>query len=329
MNSKKKDNDKKKVKKSENKKNAPREQAAEPEYPHKDQIEQFRPTPTRRHVSVSVPTGNFMVSLGYDPKELRQFFKSLFSGFLQSITDNGRHTFVGPAGRLETEVVGARLPKKTKGVNKKAFAYAKLAMREFDQKVAGALFSYSDQLILQCVIAVLYSMIEVGAIELERRAFLKVWRTYLSSYEAEAKAQWSHLRPGKEKKWTEQRLLKLFLFNERQKKIARRLKEIREGKKNWKKSIRDKYGDKYDFIFDQLAVETVKDLSLMLTGVHFGLLDMDSQAGIPGLKRRLAEGGALMEERERESKRKEVTEEDILHSGFTNDLEEYEREEGS
>jgi hypothetical protein len=255
------------------------------------------------HETLSVPSDFATVSLTYSDKVIRQIFHGLFTEFLKSVRKRRSHTFRAPATGLDMKVVGAAHDQKINESGDEAAAYADLAVTALKEKLVYALHSFSDQLLLQAVIATLNGLLKGGHLSLSENFHLKeIWSEYLSSYERAAKAHWAPMARGQRAYWPPAKLLALARAYESNRALARGLKGVYESKDSrrwregqWKTEVRREFGAAYDWVLDRVPTKKEKYIASLLTSKQFGLYESESRDGVAGIGKRLKGATALIE----------------------------------
>lgn len=268
-----------------------------------DWIRHYSLPASEGHETLSVPSDFANVSVTHSDKVIRRIFHGLFTEFLKSVRKRQSHTFRAPATGLDMKVVGAALNQKINESGDEAAAYADLAVTTLKEKLVYALYSFSDQLLLQAVIATLDELLKGGHISLSKNFHLKeIWSEYLSSYERAAKTHWAPMARGQRANWPPAKLLALARAYESNQALARRLQRIYESKDSrrwrggqWKSEVRREFGAAYDWILDLVPTKKEKYVASLLTSKQFGLYKSESRNGVAGIDRRLKEADALIE----------------------------------
>jgi hypothetical protein len=288
-------------------------------------IDQYTLPASEGYETRSVPSDFATVSLTYSPKALRQTFRDLFAEFLKRARRGRPHTFRGPATGLDLKVTGVAIEQTSAESDEEASSYADLALNVFDEKIVYALYSFSDQLLLQVVVATLAELHKEGYVRLSETFHLKeMWREYLSAYEQAAKAHWAPMARGQRAGWPRLKLLKLaeaHRFNEAK---ARRLWDIYRSKKlrrwrdgGWKDEVRRELGDAYDWVLGNIPEKDEAGIALLLSSREFGLYEGEEKDGVAGIAKRLKEANEMVERTSRPDDYTPQYDEEAAESKFT------------
>ena len=294
-------------------------------------------------ITRSVPTDFASFSIHYDPQNIRQTFHAVFSELLALTAREEPYIFRGPATGLDLKIAGVTLIEELKtetattepdsllanpaAGSSATSPYAELAKEIFEQKIVYALASFSDQIMMQVIIATIHELNEKGYISLSKGHELKaIWEQFFSSYQKATKSHWAPMKPGRKNVWTKVNLKKLAKAHSLNEELAITLKNIYESKdtrrwrgREWVKQVRREYGDIYDWVLDLVPGSDYKDVALLLSSKQFKLYFVDEEGtedkdGKPGIYARVLEARKVAGQ---ETHEPEYSEDDENDSGFS------------
>jgi hypothetical protein len=274
---------------------------------------------------LSVPSDLTGLASVYNPEVIRQIFHGLFAELLKSVSQGQSHTFRAPETGLDMKVMGIALDQTVGEFVDEATFYADLAVAIFKEKIVYALNSFSDQLLLQVIIATLDRLLKGGRISLSENFHLKeIWHEYLSSYEKAMKAHWAPMARGQRTNWPPVKLLALAKAHESNEATAKRLLRVYESKDSrrwrtglWKDEVRREFDGSYDWVLDQIPTQKEKFIALLLTSKQFGLYKSETRNGVAGIGKRLREAAEIIERRDHPDDHIPPYDEDVEESSFT------------
>jgi hypothetical protein len=312
-------------------------------YLPKEWIKNYAPDMPDGGITRSVPTDFASFTIYYDPQNIRQTFHTIFSDILARTGREEPYIFRGPSTGLDMKIAEVTLIEELKAEpattetdslladpaarSSATSPYAELAKEIFEQKIVYALASFSDQIMMQVIIATIHELNEKGYISISKGHELKaIWKQFHSSYEKATKAHWAPMKPGRKNVWTKVNLKRLAKAHSLNEKLAIKLKNIYESKDSvkwrdgeWVKQVRREYGDIYDWVLYQVPGSDYKDVALLLSSKQFKLYFVEEEGledkdGKPGIYARLLEARKVAGP---ETHEPEYSEDDENDSGFS------------
>jgi hypothetical protein len=304
------------------KKKKSKSSARQAKYFPEEWIENYAPDMPDGGITRSVPTDFVSFSIYYDPQNIRQTFHTIFSELLSRTGREEPYIFRGPSTGLDMKIARVTLIEELKAEaattetdsllanpatgSSSTSPYAELAKDIFEQKLVYALASFSDQIMMQVIIATIHELNEKGYISLSKGHELKaIWEQFFSSYQKATKSHWAPMKPGRKNVWTKVNLKKLAKAHSLNEELAIKLKNIYESKDSvewrrgeWKEQVRREYGDIYDWVLYQVPGSDYKDVALLLSSKQFELYFADEEGledkdGKPGIYARVLEARKL------------------------------------
>jgi hypothetical protein len=285
-------------------------------------------------ISRSVPTDFATFSVYYNPQNVLQTFDAIFSHLLAQAGEKKPYSFQGLATGLDMKITGISVIEELEEEAEPAYIdpeegpatspYTHLAMKIFEQKIVYALSSFSDQVMMQVIIATINELNKSGHITLSATHSLKeIWDHYFSSYRKAMQANWAPQKPGRDKEWPPVKLRKLAKAHSTNEHVARKLKSIYESRglkewrdREWKNQVRLEYDDLYDWILYAVPGSDIDEIALLLSSKQFNMYKSENQDGVSGIYARLLKARKLTAQVTHDPTYSEE-EEDIANSGFS------------